>query len=58
MDKADWVVLRLIKKMTGYDLARAAMDVDVRNALVYLDKKYGKKKLNECIDLLNMGELR
>lgn len=53
MKKADWIILRLIKAAVKIDLSKAAMDQDVRKAVLHLRDKHGKKKLNKCIDLLN-----
>lgn len=53
MSEADWIILRLVKKMTVFDLGWTARDNDVKKTLLYLRRKYGNRKLNRCIDLLN-----
>jgi hypothetical protein len=52
MDEADWVVLRLLRKIAT-EAPRLTLSPEVRNSTVYLDRKYGTRKFYKCIDLLN-----
>jgi hypothetical protein len=54
MDKADWIVLRLVRRYLRHAPTAAVADKDVMNTMVYLHKKYGKQCLNECIDQLTL----
>ena len=51
MKKSDWIVLRLARKIILND-NRAALDLDVRRAALYLQDKYGKKYLEKCVEAL------
>ena len=55
MKKSDWVTLRLLRKMVRQN-HRAMLDNDVRKAVLYLNKKYGKKHFIECCDALDREE--
>ena len=53
MKKSDWVTLRLLRKMMRSPAREIWVgDGEVRKAALYLHKKYGEKKVWECIDLL------
>lgn len=52
MDKADWIILRLVTVMVQGE-ARLTLKPDVQRSVLYLHKKYGKKHLFKCIDALH-----
>jgi hypothetical protein len=55
MKKPDWITMRLLRKMIAKD-PRAAMDLDIRRAAVYLNNKYGDDHILECVNALRDEE--
>ena len=55
MNEADWVVLRLARKLIKKD-SRASLDYDVQRTMIYLRNRYGEKHFYRCIDELNKEE--
>lgn len=55
MKKADWVTMRLLRKMIAKD-PKASLDMDVRKAALYLNNKYGDDHIVECVNALRSEE--
>jgi hypothetical protein len=53
MDKADWIVLRMVGVAAKSDKLTMSQHSEVQRAITYLYRKYGGKTLNKCIDQLN-----
>ena len=56
MKREDWIILRLIFRITKHDHAFAVRDLTVHRAIIDLTERYGTPTVLACINQLNREE--
>jgi hypothetical protein len=52
MSKEDWIILRLLFSVARAADAKAFADLDVARSVLYLTRKYGERRVLDCITQL------
>jgi len=52
MSKEDWIILRLVIVAIHYNPVKARASAEVFRSIMHIEKTYGRKYMNKCIDIL------